>query len=70
VAMESTVMPRLLEMACSGVSWMQSLAVDILAQAASHKKGRPLFGNLVETEAGWVESVYSECLFSVTRVSA
>ena len=63
-------MPRLLEMACSGVSWMQSLAVDILAQAASHKKGRPLFGNLVETEAGWVESVYSECLFSVTRVSA
>ncbi len=63
-------MPRLLEMVCSGVSWVQSLAVDILAQAASHEKGRPLFGNLVATEAGWVESVYSECLFSVTRVSA
>ena len=43
VAMESTAMLRLLEMACSSVPWVQSLA--------AHEKGRPLFGNLAATEA-------------------
>ncbi len=44
-------MLRLLEIACSSVPLVQSLAVDILAKAASHEKGRPLFGNLAATEA-------------------
>ena len=40
---ETKAMPTLVRMAGSGVPWLQSLAVDVLAKAAAHKDSRAHF---------------------------